>query len=87
LACQLKAAGLSWLIYTDVACDGMNRGLNLSATIEMAEQSGLKVVASGGANAIEDVLAARQAGLAGVIVGRALYDGRIQSQDLFRRRT
>jgi phosphoribosylformimino-5-aminoimidazole carboxamide ribotide isomerase len=85
LACELKAVGLEWLVFTDIDRDGMNKGLNLEATINLARRTGLKVVASGGVNSLEEVRAARQAGLAGVIVGRALYDGTLDPVDLFPR--
>jgi len=55
----------------------MGTGLNLAATKKLAETSGLDVIASGGVHTIEDVVAARDAGLAGTIVGRALYDGTV----------
>jgi len=69
--------GLRWLIFTDTDRDGTGRGLNLAATIDLARQSGLAVIASGGVNNQADIEAAQQAGLAGVIAGRALYDGRL----------
>ena len=77
LALQLAQIGLRWLIFTDIARDGLGGGLNLDATLEIAAQSRLNVVASGGVNALEDIRAACQAGLAGAIAGRALYEGQI----------
>jgi phosphoribosylformimino-5-aminoimidazole carboxamide ribotide isomerase len=82
LAESLAAAGLRWLIYTDIARDGMGTGLNLTATVELARRSGLSVIASGGIKTMDDVQAARGAGLAGAIVGRALYEGTIKIADL-----
>jgi phosphoribosylformimino-5-aminoimidazole carboxamide ribotide isomerase len=83
LALQLKTLGLRWLVFTDIARDGLSLGLNLESTLEIAERSGLAVIASGGVRSLEDVEAVRHAGLAGVIVGRALYDGSITPEELY----
>jgi phosphoribosylformimino-5-aminoimidazole carboxamide ribotide isomerase len=77
LAVRLQRLGLHTVIFTDVSRDGLGSGLNIPATRELAEVSGLDVIASGGVHALEDVIAARDAGLAGVIIGRALYEGTI----------
>jgi phosphoribosylformimino-5-aminoimidazole carboxamide ribotide isomerase len=74
-AVELKRSGLEWLVFTDIARDGLQGGINLEATVELAHASGMKVIASGGVRGREDVRAARQAGLAGIIAGRALYEG------------
>jgi phosphoribosylformimino-5-aminoimidazole carboxamide ribotide isomerase len=81
-AARLKAAGLEYLVYTDIARDGLQTGLNLAGTVDLARQSGLKVIASGGVAGAEDVRAARSAGLAGVIAGRALYEGTLRLEDV-----
>jgi phosphoribosylformimino-5-aminoimidazole carboxamide ribotide isomerase len=78
-----QRAGLRWLVFTDIARDGLQTGLNLQATLELAQASQLKVIASGGVSRLADVRAAEQAGLAGAIVGRALYEGAIDPADLF----
>jgi phosphoribosylformimino-5-aminoimidazole carboxamide ribotide isomerase len=72
---ELKQSGLEWLVFTDIARDGLQSGINLTATVDLARSSGLKVIASGGVRGREDVRAARKAGLAGIIAGRALYEG------------
>lgn len=77
LALQLKKAGLRTVIFTDIRRDGLGSGLNIDATRALAEATGLEVIASGGVLTIEDVIAAREAGLAGTIIGRALYEGTI----------
>ena len=79
----LKQAGLRWLVFTDIARDGLQTGLNLEATAALARSSGLDVIASGGVSRIEDVQRASEAGLAGAIVGRALYEGAINPTELF----
>ena len=78
LALQMRTLGLRTVIFTDVSRDGLGSGLNIPSTRELAEVSGLDVIASGGVHTIEDVMAAKGAGLAGVIIGRALYDGTVE---------
>jgi phosphoribosylformimino-5-aminoimidazole carboxamide ribotide isomerase len=73
----LAGMGLKTLIFTDIGRDGAGQGGNLAETRRLAKQSGLDVIASGGFSTCDEVLAVKQAGLAGVILGRALYDGRI----------
>jgi phosphoribosylformimino-5-aminoimidazole carboxamide ribotide isomerase len=77
LALQMRTVGLGTVIFTDVSRDGLGSGLNIPSTRELAERSGLDVIASGGVHTIEDVRAAKDAGLAGCIIGRALYDGTV----------
>ncbi|MFN3762506.1 MAG: HisA/HisF-related TIM barrel protein, partial [Anaerolineae bacterium] len=75
-------AGARWLIFTDVERDGMEAGLNVEAAAALARQTGMRVIASGGVAGPEDVRRARRAGLSGVIVGRALYEGRVSLREL-----
>lgn len=82
-AMKFHKEGLRWLIFTDIARDGLQTGLNLPATSDLAHQSRLQVIASGGVSCLADVRAAQAAGLAGVIVGKALYEGAINPADLF----
>ena len=77
LALQLKDLGLRTIIFTDIRRDGLGSGLNIDATRALAKATSLDVIASGGVHTIEDVIAAREAGLAGTVVGRALYEGTI----------
>jgi phosphoribosylformimino-5-aminoimidazole carboxamide ribotide isomerase len=84
LAIRLAKSGLNWLIFTDIARDGLQTGLNIAATADLAHQSGLQVIASGGVGGWEDIHAACDAGLPGAIVGKALYEGKFVPQELFR---
>jgi phosphoribosylformimino-5-aminoimidazole carboxamide ribotide isomerase len=84
LAAQMRGFGLQTVIFTDVSRDGLGSGLNIASTRELAERSGLDVIASGGVHTIDDVLAARDAGLAGCIIGRALYDGTVDLREALR---
>jgi len=77
LARQMRTRGVRTVIFTDVSRDGLGSGLNIAATKELADASGLDVIASGGVHSIDDVIAVRDANLSGVIVGRALYEGTI----------
>jgi phosphoribosylformimino-5-aminoimidazole carboxamide ribotide isomerase len=80
LAQRFENAGVAAIVYTDVARDGMLQGLNLDATIALAEAISIPVIASGGLASLDDVRALMQPRahkLAGVIAGRALYDGRL----------
>jgi phosphoribosylformimino-5-aminoimidazole carboxamide ribotide isomerase len=84
LALQMSSFGLATVIFTDVSRDGLGSGLNIPATRELSEKSGLDVIASGGVHTIEDVKAAKGAGLSGVIIGRALYDGTVDLNEALR---
>jgi len=80
IAQRFEDAGVAAIIFTDIARDGLLKGLNLNATIELANRISIPVIASGGLASIEDVkslLAPRAKKLAGAIAGRALYDGRL----------
>ncbi len=82
LARSLTDVGVRTLVYTDIERDGMLSGPNVSMSAELAERTGAEVVVSGGVGGIEDLeRVAREArtrpGIAGVIVGKALYEGRI----------
>ncbi|MFZ0527546.1 MAG: 1-(5-phosphoribosyl)-5-[(5-phosphoribosylamino)methylideneamino]imidazole-4-carboxamide isomerase [Xanthobacteraceae bacterium] len=82
LARRFEDAGVAAIVYTDVARDGMLEGLNLAATIALAEQISIPVIASGGFASLDDVralLEPRAQKLQGAIVGRALYDGRLDA--------
>jgi phosphoribosylformimino-5-aminoimidazole carboxamide ribotide isomerase len=82
MAQRFEDAGVATIIFTDIARDGLLKGLNLDATIELAERISIPVIASGGFASIEDVkalLAPRAKKLAGAIAGRALYDGRLDA--------
>jgi phosphoribosylformimino-5-aminoimidazole carboxamide ribotide isomerase len=80
IARRFEDAGVAAIVFTDIARDGLLKGLNLDATIELAEHISIPVIASGGLASIEDVkalLMPRAGKLAGAIAGRALYDGRL----------
>lgn len=78
LAAMFEDAGAAAIIYTDINRDGTGRGLNMEATIELAQSTAIPVIASGGVAGLSDVRAVRKAtvhGITGMIIGTALYDG------------
>ena len=78
LAQKVAELGVDRIVYTDIARDGMLSGINLEATQEIAEASGLKVTASGGVASLDDIYALKKLqpyGVDSVIVGKALYEG------------
>jgi len=82
VARRFEDAGVAAIIYTDIARDGLLKGLNLEATIALADAVSIPVIASGGLASLEDVralLSPRSRKLAGAIAGRALYDGRLDA--------
>jgi phosphoribosylformimino-5-aminoimidazole carboxamide ribotide isomerase len=84
IARRFEDAGVAAIIYTDVGRDGMLKGLNLDATIALADAVSIPVIASGGLASIDDIrglLAPRAQKLAGAIAGRALYDGRLDAAE------
>jgi phosphoribosylformimino-5-aminoimidazole carboxamide ribotide isomerase len=68
---------LEWCVLTDVRRDGVSTGVDVDSAVELQDATGLQVVASGGVSSLKDVRRVRDAGLAGVIIGRALYEGKI----------
>ncbi len=83
LARRVHAQGARTVIYTDVARDGMLSGPDVPGARTLAEL-GLDVIVSGGVASLDDLRSARAAGLAGAIVGRALYEGRFTVPEALR---
>ncbi len=84
IARRFEDAGVAAIIYTDISRDGMLKGLNLDATITLADAVSIPVIASGGLASLDDVkalLQPRTRKLAGAIAGRALYDGRLDAAE------
>jgi phosphoribosylformimino-5-aminoimidazole carboxamide ribotide isomerase len=82
---QLRQVGVEIVVFTDVARDGVGTGVNVDATVALASATGLRVIASGGVASSGDVRRVRAAGLAGVIVGRALYEGQVDLREILER--
>jgi len=78
LARQFESDGVSAIVYTDIARDGMMQGVNVEATLTMARASSIPVIASGGITDLEDIRALKAVasqGICGAITGRAIYEG------------
>ncbi|HHU91221.1 MAG TPA: 1-(5-phosphoribosyl)-5-[(5-phosphoribosylamino)methylideneamino]imidazole-4-carboxamide isomerase [Clostridiaceae bacterium] len=72
---NMEALGVQTIIYTDIATDGMLSGPNILAMSEMVRKVKLDVIASGGVASLKDIRRLKEAGVAGVIVGKAIYTG------------
>jgi phosphoribosylformimino-5-aminoimidazole carboxamide ribotide isomerase len=83
LAKLVTAHGVRWMVVTDIRRDGSGSGVNVAACVEITQETGARVIASGGVQGRDDIEAARQAGLAGIIAGRALYDGSLSIEECF----
>jgi phosphoribosylformimino-5-aminoimidazole carboxamide ribotide isomerase len=81
LAARFAAEPLAAIVYTDIAKDGMLAGPNLAAMREMASHVDVPVIASGGVTTARDVAALAEVGVAGCIIGRALYEGTLSLAD------
>ena len=84
LARQFEADGVEAIIYTDIDRDGMMQGVNIEATVAMAQASTIPVIASGGITNIEDIKALKaraSLGICGAITGRAIYEGSLNLAD------
>ncbi|MEX2131650.1 MAG: 1-(5-phosphoribosyl)-5-[(5-phosphoribosylamino)methylideneamino]imidazole-4-carboxamide isomerase [Pseudohongiellaceae bacterium] len=82
LAKQFSGYGVQAIVYTDIARDGMMQGINVQATVALAEQTDVPVIASGGISSMDDIRALKSvcrtatgAGIIGAITGRAIYEG------------
>ena len=78
LAREMAQAGVERIIYTDISRDGTMEGVNVKSTAELARDSGIKVIASGGVKSIDDIKALlpyAKDGIEGVIVGKSIYSG------------
>ena len=80
---QIKNLPLRSIIFTDINKDGMKQGVNIEDTLKMAESSDIPVTASGGVSSIEDIkIIKEKKKIYGVVVGKAIYDGLINLNDL-----
>lgn len=78
LARDFRDAGVEAIVYTDIERDGMMQGVNIAATVNLAVEGGLPVIASGGVTNIDDIRGLAEIahnGISGAITGRAIYEG------------
>lgn len=81
---RMQDLGTKTIIYTDISRDGMLAGPNLKAMEEMVKALDIEVIASGGVKSIEDIKNLKEIGVAGAIVGKALYTGNVDLQETIR---
>lgn len=85
LCLKMKGYGVKTVIYTDISKDGMMSGPNTASTKELIERTGLDIIASGGISSMEDIQNVADIGSAGVIIGRALYNGTLDLKEVIDR--
>lgn len=78
---QMKAYGVRHIVYTDISKDGMLSGPNVEATKALTEETDMDIIASGGMSAMEDLRRLHEAGVRGAIIGKALYENRIDLKE------
>lgn len=81
LALKMKEIGVKHIVFTDITRDGMLSGVNVSATADMTKMTGIEIIASGGVGDINDLKLLDEAGVKGAIIGKALYEGRINLKE------
>ena len=81
---KLYDAGVTSVIYTDIATDGMLKGTNLPAFKRLSRIKGLKVTASGGISSVEEIKKLKEMGVWGAILGKALYENKLSLADAVR---
>lgn len=81
LCIEMKKMGIKTIIYTDISKDGMLSGPNVYQTKLLSDKTGLDIIASGGVSSLKDLEMINEAGIHGAIIGKALYEKRINLQE------
>ncbi len=81
LALRMRDCGVNTLIYTDISRDGMLNGPNIPATANLVKETGMEIIASGGMSRLEDLIALKKEGVPGAIIGKALYENKIDLKE------
>ena len=84
LCLTMKEYGVRHIVYTDISRDGMLSGPNVEATRKLTEETGLDIIASGGVSCMEDLKCLHEAGIRGAIIGKTLYENRIDLAEAVR---
>lgn len=87
LCLKMKEYGVQHIVYTDISRDGMLSGPNVTYTKMLTEKTGLDVIASGGVSCMEDLDMLYENGISGVIIGKALYENKIQLTEALKKFT
>ncbi|MCI8536638.1 MAG: 1-(5-phosphoribosyl)-5-[(5-phosphoribosylamino)methylideneamino]imidazole-4-carboxamide isomerase [Hungatella sp.] len=85
LCSKMKEYGVRHVVYTDISRDGMLTGPNISATKKLTEEIGMDIIASGGVSCMEDLQKLYEEGIGGTIIGKALYEKKLNLEDAIRR--
>lgn len=85
LCLKMKEYGVNTIIYTDISKDGMMCGPNIEATKDLIENTGMDIIASGGVSTMKDIENVNNINAAGVIIGKALYNGALNLKDVINR--
>lgn len=85
LCLKMKSYGINTIIYTDISKDGMMSGPNIESTKELIEKTGMDIIASGGVTDTADIENVDNINAAGVIIGKALYNGALNLEDVINR--
>ena len=80
----MKELGVKHIVYTDISKDGMLAGPNVAMTKKLTDETGLDIIASGGVSGAEDLRSLAAAGIKGAIIGKAIYENRINIRDAVR---
>ncbi len=78
---KCKCMGIRYALFTDIAKDGAMMGANVSETVRMQKETGLKIIASGGISSMNDLANLSEAGVYGAVLGKAIYDGAIDLKE------
>lgn len=78
---KCKHMHIRYALYTDISKDGAMGGANVEGTAQMQEETGLSIIASGGISSMQDVLALKAKNIYGAVLGKALYDGKIDLKE------
>lgn len=84
LCLTMKEYGVRHIVYTDISRDGMLSGPNVEATRKLTEETGLDIIASGGVSCMEDLKCLHEAGIRGAVIGKAIYENRIDLAEAVR---
>jgi len=84
-ALKLKEIGIKTIIFTDIAKDGTLEGINVLQTKRMVDETGLEIIASGGAKTSDDIKNAKEIGCGGIILGKSIYSGAIDLEEAIKK--
>ena len=85
LCLKMKDFGVEDVIYTDISKDGMMSGPNIEATKDLIEKTGMNIIASGGVSTMQDIENLQNIGAAGVIIGKALFNGALDLKEVIKK--